>query len=83
MAAERLTVRLDREHRRRLSELAAARGTRISETVRQLIDEAYEEMHRANRLQAARAIASLSIEDVLDPNTLRHQLEETYAAPLN
>ena len=53
MAGDRLDVRLDREGRRKLSELAAERKTAVSELVRQIIDEAYEDSLQARRLRAA------------------------------
>ena len=43
MVTERLEVRLDRERRRKLSELAQGRGVPVSQAVRQMIDEAYKE----------------------------------------
>ena len=78
MATERLDVRLDRERRRRLSALATARGGSVSEVVREMIDQAYEEALRADRVRAARELAQLAVEDVPDPETLRRQLEGTY-----
>ena len=48
----RLDVRLDSEHRRRLEELAEENGVPISEVVRRLIDGAYEDVLRARRKQA-------------------------------
>jgi predicted transcriptional regulator len=78
MASERLDVRLDHERRRKLSELAAARSSSVSEVVREMIDQAYEEGLRADRVRAARELAQLAVEDVPDPETLRRQLEGTY-----
>ena len=78
MATERLEVRLDPQHRRRLSELAAARGAPVSEVVRQIIDQAYEDSLRDRRLKAAKEIARLELEDVPDPETLARQLEGAY-----
>lgn len=78
MVTERLEVRLDRERRRKLSELAAAHGAPVSEVVRQMIDQAYEEALRVRRLRAARELARLAVEDVPDPETLSRQLEGTY-----
>ncbi len=43
MASVRLDVRLDGERRRKLQEIAAARGAPVSQVVRALIDQAYEE----------------------------------------
>jgi len=54
METERLEVRLDRERRRKLSELAQGRGVPVSQAVRQMIDEAYKEALRERRIRAAR-----------------------------
>ncbi len=78
MVTERLEVRLDRERQRKLSELAQGRGVRVSEAVRQMIDEAYKEALRERRIRAARELARLAVEDVPDPATLSRQLEGTY-----
>ena len=78
MVTERLEVRLDRECRRKLSELAQGRGVPVSEAVRQMIDEAYKEALRERRIRAARGLARLAVEDVPDPATLSRQLEGTY-----
>lgn len=78
MVTERLEVRLDRERRRKLSELAAAHGAPVSEVVRQIIDQAYEEALQVRRLRAARELPGLAVEDVPDPETLSRQLEGTY-----
>jgi hypothetical protein len=78
MTTERLEVRLDAEHRRRLLVVAGERGARVSEVVRELIDRAYEESERENRLRAAAAIGQMAVEDVPEPATLREQIEATY-----
>ena len=78
MVTERLEVRLDRERRRKLSELAQGRGVPVSEAVRQMIDEAYKEALRERRIRAARELARLEVEDVPAPATLSRQLEGTY-----
>ena len=75
MATDRLDVRLDPEHRRKLRELAAEQGAPVSEAVRRLIDRAYEETLRARRKRAAQVLAQLEIEEVPDPVTLSRQLE--------
>ena len=54
METERLEVRLDRERRRKLSELAQGRGVPVSQAVRQMIDEAHKEALRERRIRAAR-----------------------------
>lgn len=81
MVSERLEVRLDTERRRKLSELAAWKGAPVSEVVRKMIDESYEEIMRERRREAVRRIAELEVEDVPDPETLSRQLAETYATP--
>jgi hypothetical protein len=78
VTTERLEVRLDAEHRRRLQVVAGERGARVSDVVRQLIDRAYEESERENRLRAAAAIRQLAVEDVPEPATLREQIVATY-----
>lgn len=78
MATDRLNVRLDRERRRRLKELAAEQGAPVSETIRRLIDRAYDETLRARRRRAAQALAELEVEDVPAPDTLSRQLEDAH-----
>jgi len=80
MHTSRLEVRLDRERRHKLMEIAAARGAPVSEVIRAMIDQAYEEARRADRLRAAQEIAQLQVEDVPDQETLNRQLESTYAS---
>ncbi len=81
MATERLEVRLDEERRRKLAAVASARRASVSESVREMIDEAYEDVVRERRREAARVIATLEIEDVPDPEELSRQLDDTYALP--
>ena len=78
MVTERLDVRLDRDRRRKLSELAEEQGLPVSEVVRRIIDHAYEEALGVRRRRAAREIARMAVEDVPDPETLSRQLEGTY-----
>ncbi len=78
MVAQRLEVRLDPERRRKLEEIAVARGEPVSEVVRGMIDRVYEEVDREERLRAARELCAMAIEDMPDPETLSRQLEETY-----
>lgn len=75
---ERLEVRLDQERRRKLAEVAAVYGTAVSEAVRVMIDEAYEEIVRERRRQAARELAALAIEDVPDHEELARQLADAH-----
>ena len=78
MHTSRLEVRLDRERRRKLREIATTRGAPVSEVIREMIDQAYEEARWADRLRAAQEIAQLQVEDVPDQETLNRQLESTY-----
>jgi hypothetical protein len=75
MATERLDVRLDGERRRKLRELATEQSAAVSELVRRLIDQAYEESLKTRRKRAAEALGRLEVEDVPDPVTLARQLE--------
>lgn len=74
---QHLHVRVDSERRRKLMELAA-QGTPVSETVRRLIDRAYEDMLRSRRRRAALEAARLEIEDAPTPATLSRQLESAH-----
>ncbi len=78
MAIERLEVRLNQERRRKLREMAAEQGTPVSETVRRLIDRAYEDSVVARRRRAAQELGRLEIEDVPDPAILIRQLEAAH-----
>ena len=74
----RLDVRLDDERRRRLEELVQERGEPISDVVRCLIDDAYEDIMRERRIQAAERLGRLEVEDPPDPATLSRQLEAAH-----
>ncbi len=78
MATQRLDVRLDQERRRKLQELAAEQDAPVSETIRRLIDRAYEDTLVARRRRAAHELGQLEIEDVPDQATLNRQLEGAY-----
>jgi Arc/MetJ-type ribon-helix-helix transcriptional regulator len=78
MITERLEVRLDSEHRQKLAELVERERASISEVIRRLIDQAYEDSLRERRLELVREIAALEIEDVPDPDELSRQLDRTY-----
>lgn len=81
MVAQRLEVQLDPERRRKLLELAEQRGVPVSEVVRQMIDQAYEEIDRARRVRAAQVIIQSEVEEVPDPETLSRQLASTHDLP--
>ena len=74
----RLDVRLDLEHRRRLEELAQENGVAISEVVRRLIDVAYEDVLRARRKQAIERLIGLNVEAPPAPDTLSLELEAAH-----
>ena len=74
----RLDVRLDFEHRRRLEELAQENGVPISEIVRRLIDNAYEDIVRTRHKQAIERLIGLNLEDPPDPDTLSRELEAAH-----
>jgi predicted DNA-binding protein len=74
MASERYEIRLDKEHRARLGELAATYGVHGSALLRDMIDRLYEEAKRKRRIEAARRLGEMEIEEVPDMATLRRQL---------
>ena len=74
----RLDVRLDDERRRRLEELVQERGDPISDVVRRLIDDAYEDILRRRRRQAAERLTRLEVEDPPDAATLARELEAAH-----
>lgn len=76
--ASRLEVRLDDERKQRLEELGEAEGVPVSEVVRRLIDDAWEEVMRARRIAAVERMIALNVEDVPDPDTLSRELGERY-----
>ena len=75
--ANRLEVRLDPERRSRLEELAREKGAPISEVVRQLIDDAYEEIDRARRRRAVEIMKSLSLPVPEDPQDIRRIIRQS------
>ena len=74
----RLDVRLNAEQRQRLEELAEERGAPISEVVRRLIDDAYEDVMRERRRHAAERLTRLNVEDPPDAATLSRELEAAH-----
>ena len=72
-----MEVRLDPEMRGKLKEVAAARGSSISELVRDLIQRSHEEeVAGAARLAAAERIGQMEVQDVPEPAELKRQLSE-------
>ena len=78
MATERLDMRLDRERRRKLQELAAEDGSPVSAVVRRLIDKAYEDTQQGRRRRAALELGRLEIEDVPSPEAVSQELEDAH-----
>jgi Arc/MetJ-type ribon-helix-helix transcriptional regulator len=77
MRTERVEVRLDPETRGKLEEMAAARGSSMSELVRDLIQRSHEEeVAGAARLAAAERIGQMEVQDVPEPAELKRQLSE-------
>ena len=80
MRTERVEVRLDTETRGKLEEVAAARGSSVSELVRSLIEHSYEEeIAGVARLKAAERIGQMEVEDVPEPAELKQQFSEAHA----
>ena len=73
MRTERIEVRLDPETRRILEEMAAARGSSVSELLRSLIERSYQEEVNEARIAAAQRIGEMSVEDVPDADVLKEQ----------
>ena len=74
----RLDVRLDAERRRRLEEIVQERGLPISDVVRRLIDDAYEDVMYKRRREAVARLVSLEVEDPPDADTLSRELEAAH-----
>lgn len=70
---------MDPETRGKLEEVAAAKGSSVSELVRDLIEYSYEEVVAgAARLAAAERIGNMEIEDVPEPAELKRQFSEAH-----
>lgn len=78
MRTERLEVRLDPETRGKLDEVAAARGSSVSELVRALIEESYEEEVARERVAAAERIGAMEVEDVPSPEELKREFARAH-----
>ncbi len=74
MRTERVEVRLDRETRTKLEEVAEARELTVSEAVRAMIERSHEEeVAGAARLRAAERIGDREVEDVPSSWELKRQ----------
>jgi hypothetical protein len=78
MTTERLAVRIDRKQKQKLEELAEMENATVSETVRKIIDEAYEGCRRRRRIEAAEHLAAMEISEVPDPDELSPQMAAKY-----
>ena len=74
----RLEVRLDEKRRAQLEEIAGNRGASVSDVVRSLIDEAYEEISRERRRRAVERLINLNGPTPPDPETLSRELEAAH-----
>ncbi len=74
----RLEIRLDEKRREQLEEIAGNRGASVSDVVRSLIDEAYEEISRERRRRAVERLINLRGEVMPDPEELSRQLNDKY-----
>ena len=76
MKYDRLEIRLDEEHVRKVSELKAEYGTSASEIVRRGIDAMYEEERTKRRKAALERLLALPPDDTVpeDMDTLKRQL---------
>ena len=74
----RFEVRLDKECRERLDELAENKGIAAAEIVRQLIDNAYQEVIQKRRIQAAEELIAMNAEVPPDPAELSRLLETAH-----
>jgi predicted transcriptional regulator len=78
MARDRLEVRLGPEGQERLRRIAHHRHKGMSEVVRDLIDDAYEELRRADRIAAARELGEMQALELGTPEELEAEIETMY-----
>ncbi len=82
MRRPRVEIRTDPATRRKLEEVAAARGLSVSELVGLLIERSYEEEVAKARLTAAERIGAMEVEDVPESDELKRQFTAaTVSAP--
>ncbi len=81
MTTPSLDLHLDPEHRRKLAELSAARGSTAEDVLGELIDREYDDVDTVRRLALVAEIGRLAIEDPPDPATMNAQLAEAYGRP--
>lgn len=77
MKSERIEVRLDADHVKKLGELKAEYGTSVSDVVRRSLDALYQEERERRKDEAlARILAFEGGEEMPDPEELRRQIIE-------
>lgn len=81
MRTERVEVRLDRETRGKLEEVAEARGSSVSELVRTLIERSYEEEMAKARVEAAERVGAMEVEEVPPADELKRQFSGAHGSP--
>ncbi len=74
MKYERIELRVDEEHKRKIAELRERYGTTASDALRRAIDEAHEKMMIQKRLDIVKRMSEANIEDVPDPDELKRQI---------
>ena len=83
MTASRIEIRLDPEQRRKLDDIAKHNNVSVSDIVRRLIEQEYEEEMRERRIAAAERLGSMQIGEALEPDELNKLLESTYDVDLH
>jgi metal-responsive CopG/Arc/MetJ family transcriptional regulator len=75
----RLDIRLDHDCRARLDAVVQESGLSASEIIRNLINQAFEDVIKKERQNAFQRLISLNIETPPDPAELSRELEEAHA----
>jgi hypothetical protein len=81
MVTQRLEVRLDSDRKRKLQEIAGCRRVPVSDVIRSLIDEAYEDAGRAHRLLLVEQLGRLEVGENPDPDALVQELDSLLDLP--
>jgi hypothetical protein len=76
MKRRRVDARLDLATKRKIAEVAAARGSSVSGLVRVLIERSYEEEVAKARLTVLERIGAMEVEGVPEPKELKRQFAE-------
>ena len=75
----RLDIRLDHDCRVRLDAVVEDSGLSASEIIRNMIDQAYEDVLKKERQNAFERLISLNIETPPDPAELSRELEDAHS----